>query len=44
MSLESKGMGEELKVGRRMSDKECELDEMESPEFGHCDLLVFRTH
>ena len=44
MSLESKGMGEELKTGHRMRETELGIDETEYPEFGRYKLLVFRAH
>ena len=43
MSLESKGMGEELNIGRRMSETEYDIDETKSPELGHRKSL-FRAH
>ena len=41
MSLESKRMGEDLNIGRRMSEIEFGIDEKESADLK---LLVFRAH
>ena len=44
MSLESKGIGEELNVERRMSVKEGGVDETESADLGDCKLMIFQAH